>query len=53
MHKLCLYGPIQLLPQLLMEQLDMFPMQCRHNEHLHEGGWFKQIIFDKMTSMRT
>ena len=27
----------QLLPQLLMEQFDIFPIQCRHIEHMHEG----------------
>ena len=27
----------QLLPQLLMEQLDTFLIQCRHIEHMHEG----------------
>ena len=27
----------QLLPQLLMEQLDALPLQCRHIEHMHEG----------------
>ena len=26
----------QLLPQLLMEQFDTFPVQCRHIEHMHE-----------------
>ena len=31
----------QLLPQLLMEQLDTFPIQCRHIEHLHEGISFR------------
>ena len=43
----------QLLPQLLMEQFDALPLQCRHIEHMHEGVWFGKIIFDKMTSMRT
>ena len=42
----------QLLPQLLMDQFDTLPIQCRHIEHMHEGVWFKKIIFDKMTSMR-
>ena len=32
----------QLLPQLLMEQFDTFPMQCRHFEHMHEGVWFRK-----------
>ena len=27
----------QLLPQLLMEQFDALPLQCRHIEHMHEG----------------
>ena len=27
----------QLLPQLLMEQFDTLPIQCRHFEHVHEG----------------
>ena len=43
----------QLLPQLLMEQFDTFPKQCRHIEHMHEGVWFRKIIFDKMTAVRT
>ena len=30
----------QLLPQLLMEQLDPLPLQCRHIEHMHEGVLF-------------
>ena len=30
----------QLLPQLLSEQFDTFPIQCRHIEHMHEGVWF-------------
>ena len=44
----------QLLPQLLMEQFDTLPIQCRHIEHMHEGVWFKNIVFffDKMTAMR-
>ena len=32
---------VQLLPQLLMEQFDTFPIQCRHIEHMHEGVWFR------------
>ena len=40
----------QLLPQLLMEQFDTLPMQCRHIEHKHEGVWFRKIIFDKNDS---
>ena len=43
----------QLQPQLLMEQFDTLPSQCRHIEHMHEGVWFKQMTFDKMTAMRT
>ena len=43
----------QLLPQLLMEQFDTFPIQCRQIEYMHEGVWLKKIIFDKMTTMRT
>ena len=43
----------QLLPQLLMEQFDTFPIQRRHIEHMHEGVWFKKGIFDKITSVRT
>ena len=27
----------QLLPQLLMEQFNTLSIQCRHNEHMHEG----------------
>ena len=44
----------QLLPQILIEQVDTFPIQCRHIEHMHEGVWFrKKIIFDKNTAVRT
>ena len=44
----------QLLLQLLMEQFDTLPIQCRHIEHMHEGVWFrKKIIFDKMTAVGT
>ena len=39
----------QLLPQLLMEQFGTFPIHCRHIEHMHA----KEIIFDKMTAVRT
>ena len=35
----------QLLPQLLMEQCDTFPIQCRHIEHMHEGVWFRKNNF--------
>ena len=43
----------QLLPQLLMEQLDTLPILCRHIEHLHEEVWFGKNNFDKMTAVRT
>ena len=43
----------QFLPQLLMEQFDTFPKQCRHIEHMHEGDWFRKNIFYKMTAVRT
>ena len=44
----------QLLPQLLMEQFDTFPIQCRHIEHIcmKEFG-LEKIFFDKMTAVRT
>ena len=35
----------QLLPQLLMELFDTFPIQCRHIEHMHEGVWFRKNNF--------
>ena len=35
----------QLLPQLLMEQFDIFPIQCRHIEHMHVGVWFRKNNF--------
>ena len=35
----------QLLPQLLMEQYDTFPIKCRHIEHMHEGVWFRKNNF--------
>ena len=35
----------QLLPQLLMEQFDTLPIQCRHIEHMHEGVCFRKINF--------
>ena len=34
----------QLLPQLLMEQFDTLPIQCRHTEHMHEGAWADQLL---------
>ena len=35
----------QLLPQLLMEQFDTLPRQCRHIEHMHEGVRFRKNNF--------
>ena len=41
----CVYALIvplwadQLLPQLLMKQFDTLSIQCRHIEHMHEGGY--------------
>ena len=35
----------QLLPQFLMEQFDMLPLQYRHIEHMHEGVWFGKYNF--------
>ena len=35
----------QLLPQLLMEQFDTFPIQCIHIEHMHEGVMFRKNNF--------
>ena len=35
----------QILPQLLMEEFDTFPIQCRHIEHMHEGVWFRKNNF--------
>ena len=35
----------QLLPQLLMEQFDTLPIQCRHIEHMHEGVLFRKNNF--------
>ena len=32
----------QLLPQLLIEQFDMLPIQYRHIEHMHEEVWFRK-----------
>ena len=43
----------QLLPQLLMEQFDTLPIQCKHTEHMHEEFGSEKIIFDKMTAVRT
>ena len=52
MHRWCLHGADQLLPQLLIQQFDTLPSQCRHIEHVHEGAWF-HFFSDKMTAMRT
>ena len=30
------------MPQLLMEQFDTLPIQCRHIKHMHEGVWFRE-----------
>ena len=43
----------QLLQQLLMEQFDALPIQCRQMRHMHEGVWFRKNNFDKMTAVRT
>ena len=46
----------QLLPQLLMEQIDTLPIQCRHIEHIHEGVYnlfctdSTEIFFSKLRS---
>ena len=45
MHRWCLHGPINYLPQLLMEQFDTLPIQYRHIEHMHEGVWLKKNYF--------
>ena len=43
----------QLLLQLLMEQFDTWPIQCRHIEHMHEGVYIffwsdsTEIFFSK------
>ena len=44
MHRWCLCVD-QLLPQLLIEQFDTLPIQCRHIEHMHEGVWFRKKYF--------
>ena len=46
-------GADQVLPQLLMEPFDNFPIQCRHIEHMHEGFSSEFFFFDKMTAVRT
>ena len=43
----------QLLPQLLMEQFDTLPIQCRHIEHCMKEFGSEKIIFDKMPVVRT
>ena len=43
----------QLLPQLLMEQFDTFPIQCRHIEHMHEGVWLRKKQFLTKWQLRT
>ena len=40
----------QLLPLLLMEQYDTFPIQCRYIEHIYKGVWFRKTMFDKKDS---
>ena len=35
----------QLLPRLLMERFDPFPVHCRHIEHMHEGVWYRKNNF--------
>ena len=40
----------QLLPQLLMEQFDAFPIQYRHIEHMHEGVWSRTNNFSQNDS---
>ena len=40
------------LLQLLMEQFDTLPIQCRHIEHMHEGVGSQKIFFDKTTAVR-
>ena len=40
----------QPLPQLLMEQFDTFPIQCRHIEHMHEGVWYRKNNFSQNDS---
>ena len=40
------------LPQFLLEQLNTWPIQCRHIEHMHKGVWFRKNI-DKITAVIT
>ena len=43
----------QLLPQLLMEQFDTFPIQWRQLNICMKEFSLEKIIFDKMTAVRT
>ena len=43
----------QLLPQLLMEQFDALPLQCRHIENMLKEFDLEIIISVKMTAVRT
>ena len=38
-------GADQLLLQLLMEQFDTLPIQCRYIEHMHEVVWLRKNSF--------
>ena len=40
----------QLLPQLLIEQFDTLPKQCKHIEHMHEGVLFRKNNFGRNDS---
>ena len=40
----------QPLVQLLMEQFDTLPVQCRHIEHIHEGVWLRKNNFGQYDS---
>ena len=42
----------QLLPQLLMEQFDTFPIQCRHIEICMKDVGSEMIFFGEMTAVR-
>ena len=43
----------QILPQLLMEQFDTFPVQCNTLNICMKEFSSEKIIFDKMTAVRT
>ena len=43
----------QLLPQLLMEQFDTFPIQCDTLNICMKEFSSEKVIFDKMTAVRT